>query len=580
MKYLNIILFLYSISVFAQINLKYEENICPTYEEAINYYKYLDEKFEEAKLFECEKTDIGKPLHLFVISSDKDFNPISIKEKNKRIILINNGIHAGETCGIDASLQLSNDFLFEVLDKDLLENIVLCIIPVYNVGGYLNRSSFGRVNQIGPEEYGFRANGKNINLNRDFTKCDTENSKSFAKIFHEWEPNIFIDTHTSDGADYSYVMTLIPVHYLRLTEPLGLFLKDEMIPSLYRKMEEKKWEMIPYVMPFKQFPEDGIRASFASPRFSSSFTGLFNTIGFMSEAHMYKTYKERVLATYNFILSTIEFTDENYIKFGELKNEADENLKNQNEFFLTYERDTTKYDMIKFKGYEVKYKTSSVTNKDIYYYDQNAPYEKEIKYYNYYKEKFSVKKPEYYIVPQAWSEVIELLKINNVKMSRLSEDSKIIVEVYYIRDCKTSKRETDFHYYHEDFRIEIDTQEIQFFKGDYVIQTNQIANKYIVEMLEPKGEDSFFRWNFFDPILQRHEYFEPYVFDEIADEILKSDQKLRDEFEKKKLNEIDFAQNSYAQYDFIYRNSPHYEECHQRYPVYRLNGKINLSLEL
>lgn len=579
MKIKIYILLLLSYQIFPQINLKYQDNKSPTYEETIEYYQYLDEKFETARLFECGLTDIGKPLHLFIVSSDKDFNPLSLKEKNKRIILVNNGIHAGETCGIDASLQLVNDLLFEILDKDLLDNVVVCIIPIYNVGGYLNRSSYGRVNQNGPEKYGFRANGKNINLNRDFTKCDAENSKSFTKIFHEWKPDIFIDTHTSDGADYSYTMTLIPNHFLRMSEPLGTFLKDKMLSDLYKKMEDKNCEMIPYVMPFKQFPEDGIRASFAGPRFSSSYAGLFNTIGFMTEAHMFKTYEERVEATYAFILSVIEFTNNNYLKIGELKNQADENLKKQNEFIMLYDRDTTNYDLIKFKGYKVKFKTSNVTGRQLFYYDKNSPYKREIKYYNYYKEIFSINKPEYYIIPQAWKEVIELLNLNDIEMKQLSSDVELKVEVYYIHDLKTSRRQTDFHLYHEDFNIEIDTQEIQFYKGDYLIPTNQIGNKYIVEMLEPKGEDSFFRWNFFDSILQRHEYFEPYVFDEIAEEILNSNEKLNEEFQEKKKNDIDFSKNIYAQYDFIYRNSPHYEKEYQRYPVYRINEKINLPVE-
>jgi len=114
------------------------------------------------------------------------------------------------------------------LFKPLLDKVVIVAIPVYNVDGCLNRGSYSRANQDGPESYGFRGNARNYDLNRDFVKCDSRNARTFNQIFRTWNPDIFVDNHTSNGADYQYVMTLIATQHNKLEAPLGEFLQNTM----------------------------------------------------------------------------------------------------------------------------------------------------------------------------------------------------------------------------------------------------------------------------------------------------------------------------------------------------------------
>ena len=102
---------------------------------------------------------------------------------------------------------------------------------------------------------------------------------------------------------------------------------------------------------------------------------------------------------------------------------------------------------------------------------------------------------------------------------------------------------------------------------------NQASNRYIVETLEPNAPDSYFAWNFFDGILQQKEYFSSYVFEDLALEILEGNPDLKKRLEEKKKADADFAKNGYAQLDFIYKNSEHYEPTHQVYPIGRLVNK-------
>ena len=269
-----------------------------TYPAAIAYYQNLVKGCPEAKLLSYGSTDFGKPLHLLVLSKDKVFDPAAIRKSNKRILLINNGIHPGEPEGIDASMMLARDL---IKGNKIPKNVVIAIIPLYNIDGSFNRTGTSRANQNGPVAYGFRGNSKNLDLNRDFIKTDSKNSAAFQLIFNTWQPEIFVDTHTSNGADYQYVMTLIPTQKDKLNGILSNYLTQTLVPGLYSRMEQQGYPMIPYVNSIGETPESGITGFIESPRYSTGYTTLHNTIGFMPETHMLKSYDLRVDATYKLL---------------------------------------------------------------------------------------------------------------------------------------------------------------------------------------------------------------------------------------------------------------------------------------
>ena len=191
-----------------------------TYEECIAFYKRLARDFPEVNIQTLGTTDSGFPLHLVTFNPDGDFNFDNVRE-DKALVLVNNGIHPGESDGIDATMLLFRDLATEKLEAP--ENTVLVTIPVYNIGGALPRNSTTRVNQNGPAEYGFRGNARNYDLNRDFVKMDTENALSFAEIFHLVKPDVFVDNHVSNGADYQYVLTHLFTQHNKLGGELGKY---------------------------------------------------------------------------------------------------------------------------------------------------------------------------------------------------------------------------------------------------------------------------------------------------------------------------------------------------------------------
>jgi hypothetical protein len=276
----------------------------PEYSEVISYYEQLAKAYPEINMQAIGETDSGNPLHIVTLNPDKAFDFSEIR-KSKRILMVNNGIHPGESDGIDATMMLFRDIVQGKIDMP--RNTVLVAIPIYNIGGSLNRNTGTRANQNGPEEYGFRGNARNFDLNRDFIKSDTKNARAFAQIYHLVQPDVFIDNHVSNGADYQYTLTHLFTQHNKLGGELGNYLHTVMHPKLDRKLTEKDWDITPYVNVFNSTPEKGFSQFMDSPRYSTGYTTLFNTLGMMLETHMLKPYKLRVEGTY-------EKTLENLIK--------------------------------------------------------------------------------------------------------------------------------------------------------------------------------------------------------------------------------------------------------------------------
>ncbi len=513
-------------------------------------------------------TDAGYPLHLVLVSNDGRFDAAKWHAQHKAIILINNGIHPGEPDGIDASMMLARDIANKKIS--IPNNVALAFIPVYNIGGCLNRNAFSRVNQNGPAAYGFRGNSQNLDLNRDFTKSDTKEARAFAQIFHLLDPDIFVDNHVSDGADYQHTITLITTQYDKLGGNLGNWLKQTFDPQLYKTMSGKGWDMTPYVNFETASPDNGMEMFYDAPRYSTGYAALFATVSFMPETHMLKPYADRVTATYALLQTIIATAGKNADSLILLRKQLKKEIATQHKFPLSFSVDSSQFGYTTFKGYEQAYTTSEATGLQKMYYDHSKPFTKQVKFFNSFKPNNFVNKPTAYIIPQGWYQAIDLLKLNGVKVLPLLKDSMIEVEIYHIDDYKSSPRPYEKHHKNSSVKISSSKQAIHFLKGDAYILMDQPTNRYIIEMLEPTGDDSFFAWNFFDAILQQKEGYADYRWEDVAAKVLKNDTSLQKKLAEKKLADIKFADNASAQLDFIYKNSPYYEPAHLRYPVFRV----------
>ncbi|HSC53014.1 MAG TPA: M14 family zinc carboxypeptidase [Phnomibacter sp.] len=539
-----------------------------TYFEAIAFYQQLDKASTKVQVKEMGLTDAGYPLHLVLVSNDGQFDPAQWHQKGKAVVMVNNGIHPGEPDGIDASMMLVRDIITGT--TKLPDNVCLGIIAVYNIGGSLNRGKYSRANQNGPAEYGFRGNAQNLDLNRDFTKADSYNARSFAKTFHFLNPDILIDNHVSDGADFQHVFTLLTSQYDKLGAPLGSWLRTSFEPSLYKGMDQKGWKIFPYVNFDSYDLSRGMTQFYDPPRYSSGYAALFQTIGFVPETHMLKPYTQRVRSTYDFMRTIMEQSSAMAADLKANRKAALQQVLDAKQWPLAWSANRNQHDSLTFLGYQRDTVISEVTGLPLMQYNRNKPFTGGVKFYSYFQPGKQVTAPAYYAIQQGWHDVIDRLKENNVSMRRLNKDSTLTVTAYSIEEYKTSPRAYEKHYRQTDVKVKATTQTIQLHKGDYIIPVQQAAKRYLLEVLEPTGDDAFFSWNYFDAILQQKEGYSDYRWDDVAAKWLQKNPALRTALEEKKKADSVFAKNSSAILNWVYKNSPYYEPEHMRYPVFRI----------
>ncbi len=537
-----------------------------TYLEVISFYKDLANSYPSISIKEMGDTDSGYPLHMVILNPDNVFDLKNVRRR-KQVLLINNGIHPGESDGIDATMLLYRDIALGKIKAP--KNTVLVTIPIYNIGGALNRNSSSRANQNGPKTYGFRGNSRNYDLNRDFIKNDTKNAQAFSKIFHITQPDVFIDNHVSNGADYQYTLTHLFTQHNKLGGELGNYLHKELQPQLEKSLQSKQWDITPYVNVWGTTPDKGWVQFMDSPRYSTGYTTLWNTLGMMVETHMLKPYKHRVEGTYELMKSMIDIVEKDGTKIRLLRERTFNKQKELETYPITWKKDTTRFSKFSFKGFEGKFIDSELTGGKRLKYDQNKPFTKEVNYQNFFLPSKKVTIPKAYVLPAGWWNIIDRLKLNQVEVYPLEQDSTITVEVYKIVDYKSRKTPYEGHYLHFETQVEKSKEQITFKKGDIFIPTDQKGLRYIIETLEPETVDSFFNWNFFDTILQQKEGFSPYVWEDKAAEILSKNEQLRLNFLNKK-KDTTFANDWYAQLDWVYKNSKYHEKAYLIYPVYRI----------
>ena len=538
-----------------------------TYLQTIDFYIRLDKEFPEINMQTMGETDSGYPLHIVTYNPDGDFNFQKIGD-DKTIVLINNGIHPGESDGIDATMLLFRDFATGKLGPP--KSTVLVTIPIYNIGGALNRNSTTRANQNGPKAYGFRGNALNYDLNRDFIKGDTRNTRAFYEVFHHVKPDIFIDNHVSNGADYQYTLTHLFTQHNKLAGDLGKYLNEEMMPGLEKSLKDADWEITPYVNVFEEVPETGFSQFMDHPRYSTGYTTLWNTFGMMVETHMLKPYKQRVEGTYRLLEKMTALAETDHEKIERLRMEAKHRHRSWKYYPTKWAVDTTQTTTLNFKGFEADTLISDVTDQPRLKYDEERPFTKPVAYSNYMKPIDSVAVPHAYVLKKGWTRVINLLKANEIDLKPIQKDTLLTVESYKIDSFETASLPFEGHYPHSETKVKVASKQINFQQDDFLIFTDQPGIRYLLETLEPQANDSFFNWNIFDPILQRKEHFSPYVFEDEAFEMLQNDSILLNSFQLKKKNDTTFAKDGYAQLDWLFQKSEHFENAYLQYPVYRL----------
>lgn len=543
------------------------QNQTTTWHDCIAFYTKLAADFPTVlSFFEIGTSDNGVPMHAGVVTADGVFDCDALKAAHRPVFFNNNGIHPGEPEGVDVCMALVRDFCLQPEKLAALGSTVFLFIPVYNVDGCLNRNSTSRVNQLGPESFGFRANGRNLDQNRDFVKCDSLAAQVFNRFFSRWSPDVMVDTHTSNGADYSYALTLIHTQTDKLGGALGNFLRDTMLPAIDQGMQASGWPISPYVHPVKDTPDDGLSHMLDVPRFSTGYAALHHTIGFMPETHMLKPFADRYQATRALVETTLAFTTRHGQQIQALRHEAKTAAKT--EWPVFWKIDETRPSTFRFNGFKAVRSPSLIGNYTRLAYDHSQPWEKDILCFDRCSEEITITAPKAYLVPQAWREVIERLQWNGVALERLAVNQTFEARVYRIESVKTRPGPYEGHMFHDEVQLSVAVETCQARAGDYIINLAQPNARYAVETLEPQAHDSFLRWGFFNSVLEKKEHFSDYVFEDSALQMLADEPELKTAFDKWKSENPELLADQQAVLGFIFEHGKRFAEPEwRRYPV-------------
>lgn len=542
--------------------------------QTIEYLKNLSKASSRITFTAFGKSAQGRDLPLVILDKEGLKSPDGIRETGRIILLIQACIHPGEPEGKDAGMMLLRDMVVYHKYTHLLDHVSVLFIPIFNVDGNERFGPYNRINQNGPEKMGWRVNAANLNLNRDYLKADTPEMQAWLRMFHDWKPDFFFDSHTTDGADYQYVLTYLIEIYGTMGNELTGWSKDVFIPQMEKHMADKNILVHPYVT-FRSWTNlrSGLIIQPASPILSHGYTAFLNRPGLLIETHMLKPYKQRVEATYECMLATLNILDHEYVQLKTLIELSDSFTSSrtfrQQPFPLRFLNLETDSNMVDFKGKEYETIKSDITGQ---YYNRylDRPVNYLIPSFTNNQPYVTVKLPEAYIIPAEWQTVIERLSLHGVKMVPLKKDKNLEVSTYKIKNPKWQS--TPYEGRHPLISFETDeiTEYRTFPVNSVLVPMDQSSAKIIAHCLEPGGNGSFLYWGFFDAIFEQKEYVETYVIEPIISRMVAEDPVLKDEFRKKMAEDTAFAKSPFRMTNWFYMKTPYFDQRKNVYPVGRI----------
>lgn len=545
----------------------------PSYDDTIAYAKRLAAASPLIRFTSFGQSGEGRNLPLLISAEGETFTPEAAKEAGKAVVLIQACIHSGEPDGKDAGFALLRDIAITKTQPRLLEHVVVLFIPIYNADGHERSSPHNRINQNGPADMGWRATTTGQNLNRDYMKADTPETRGWLSLWNAWNPDLFIDCHVTDGADYRYNITYHFEHHDGIA-PSVLQWEREVIDSRVRPATEAAGNVVSWYLEFadnRDFAQ-GIRDFNGSPRFSTGYVPLRNRPAILIETHMLKDYRSRVVGTYDLLRFTLTEVNRDPQKLLGAVRTADEETLLQaadqtRKFPIGFELTdkTVPYDL---KAVKSEIEQSEVSGDARVIFGTEA-IDVTVPMYNTFRVKTAVTQPLYYIVPPQWKEVIEVLKMHGLRLLSLSEQTAIDVESYRLNEVKWPPGPFEGRFMPQ-FKAERFNERRTFPAASVVVPLHQKLAKLAMNLLEPEAPDSLLTWGFFNAIFEQKEYGEAYVLEGLAREMMSADPKLRQEFAHKLVTDPDFAASSDARLQFFYRRSAYWDPYMNLYPVGRL----------
>jgi hypothetical protein len=547
----------------------------PRYAATREYFERLDAASDQAQLIEFGTTPNGLKQFAFVIASEGEFTPAAAADSKKPVLLIQACIHAGENEGKDTLMALSREWLIEKKQKAALDDLILLLIPIFNVDGHERFGAFNRINQNGPEQMGWRSTAQNLNLNRDFLKAEAPEMRAWLKLWQAWNPSLLVDMHNTDGADYQYHLTYHFERHDSVHPAIRDWQQQIFLDTVNPRMKQQKFVVGQYV-DLKEFDnvKSGLVENYSPPRYSSGYGPIVNRPALLLETHMMKDFKTRVRVNESYLRGMIEAIGANPDALRTATGQADQAASQS--AGKDYALDFTVTDEsvnIPFYGYAYSKTRSDVSGALWTRYDPSKPQTWQVPFYGKLAPSVTVTLPAAYLIPRHWTHAIRALERHGVVFERI-KTARTIAKAETYRFSKLSYATQPF-----ESRVRLVgfdstpvSEDLDFAGESVLVKTNQLRAYLVAHLLEPSAPDSLIRQGYGDHFMTRTEYAEPRVLEQKARELLSTQPALAAEFDAK-LKDAAFASSPQARLNFFYERLPYFDRHYLRYPVARLNAQ-------
>lgn len=544
------------------------------YDETMRYCRQLEGGSRWIKVLSYGTSGQGRDLPLVVVSKDRAFTPDAARATGKTIVLVVNGIHAGEIEGKDASLALVRDMAVLRTRENLLDSCIVLVLPILSVDAHERRSKFNRINQNGPEEMGWRFTPIGLNLNRDWVKAESpEMSALLANVYTKWWPDLLFDNHTTDGADYRHDVTYAFQNGGHVPPSIARWYTEAFEGRAIPRLAAMGHLPAPYLN-FRDWNDlrSGIDFGWAPPRFSTGYAPLHGRASILVETHMLKPYGTRVKATYDLMVAVLEDIRSRPGELRDAVRRAEDDmvaLARRGGPLTLSSRLTDRSVPFAFKGVEALMEWSEITGSMVPRW-RSTPWDTILPLYRTTVPDQSVGIPAGYLVPREWTKAIAVLRAQGLVLRPLARAWRDTVELARVTDWSSDSEVSEGHRLTRVKKVRLERQVRAYRPGDVWVPADQRSGALAVNLCEAQAPDGLMTWNFFDSVFQNKEYGEMYVVEPLAKQMLAKDPALAREFAAKLAADSAFAKSPWARNDFFYRRSAWADPEQNLHPIARV----------
>ena len=534
------------------------------YDETMRYCRQIEATSNWMKVTSYGTSGQGRALPLVILSKDRAFTPEAARRTGKPIVLIQNGIHAGEIEGKDACLALMRDMLVTRTRETLLDSAIVLVLPIFSVDAHERASRYNRINQNGPDPMGWRYSPIGLNLNRDYLKVETPEMRAMiSKVYTAWWPHLLVDNHTTDGADYQHDLTFGVNHGPANPHPIAAWMDSAVAGRAVRRLTVMGHLPAPYLsFRANSDPLSGISEGDAPPRFSTGYAPLQGRAAVLTETHMLKPYDNRVKATYDWMVALLEEVNAHpkALLDAVAASEAEIIARGQaidpsGRTVVLTAAATDSSERFRFRGFVTRWEMSDITGAPVAHYT-SIPSDTSIRIFRSAAPLLVIRQPLGYLVPQEWTTVRDRLDIHGIRYRTLTRAWSDTVELQRVVAWSASDPVNEGHHPVTESSV-INERHLRTFRaGDLWVPLDQRSGLLAVHLLDAEAPEGLLYWNAFDAALAPKEYAEGYVMEPIARDMMAKDPALAAQFRRRVASDSAFAKDPDARIDFFYRRSP------------------------